>query len=488
MPAKRQRITFYLAAVLLTLAAALPAAQPAPAHAQTLPQPQAQQVAAPFLAYYNRHEGIRVLGFPLSGLTTVQGFPAQYFEKGRIEDHRAETSDPTWQFAYGLLTQELMQRDPERSFSSTDKTYGDIRELANPALRVQPPAGYRGGTTPVHDGIFIPFDSALRPAPGYVVAPYFWAYMNRSELFPGGWLHDIGLPVTDTFNAKVVKNGEERTIFVQAFERTVLTYDLRNPAGWQVERGNIGADAFNTVPVTAGRIEIPAPNATVTLPLHILARGGTPGEQVTVTLRWADGVQFSHQFELLRGEDGRGLLVTNLDWLTEGPPPTPTTKSATLQIHTQAGGLLAEQNVTVLPYNDPGVQTVKLYWLIEEELVETLGRFPRTEAIGAATLEQLLWGPTPGNLADFHTAIPTPEQVLSYAGRGPDWGPRVTLKGLTISNGVATADFSKEMMAYGGGSARVAAISAQITQTLKQFPTVQEVRILVEGQPDMLQP
>jgi hypothetical protein len=488
MPAKRQRITFYLAAALLALVAVLPAAQPAPVLAQTQPQSQAPQVAEPFRDYYSRHEGIRVLGFPLSGLTNVQGFPAQYFEKGRIEDHRAETSDPNWQFAYGLLTQELMQRDPGRSFSSTDKTYGDILELADPSLRMQPPAGFRGGTAAVHDGMFVPFDSALRPAPGYAVAPYFWAYINRRELFPGGWLHDIGLPITDTFNAKVIKNGEERIIFVQAFERTVLTYDMRNPAGWQVERGNIGADAVATLNAGGGTIEVPAANATVTLPLHIQARGGTPGEQVTATLRWADGVGFSHTFDLLKGEDGRGLLITNLDWLTEGPPPTPTTKSATLQIHTQAGALLAEQKVTVLPYDDPGVQTVRLFWLIEEEVVQSLGRFPDTEAVGSAALQELLWGPTPGNLADFSTAIPTPEQVLTFPGRGPDWGPRVTLKGLTIVNGLATADFSKEMMAYGGGSARVAAISHQITETLKQFPTVQTVRILVEGQPDMLQP
>ena len=448
----------------------------------------ALQVAEPFEDYYARYEGIRVLGFPLSGLTVVQGFPAQYFEKGRIEDHRTETSDPNWQFAYGLLTQELMQRDPNGSFSSTDITYGDIHEFAAPALRVQPPVGFRGGTRPVHDGVFVPFDSALRPAPGYVVAPYFWAYINRIELFPGGWLHDVGLPVTGVFNAKVIKNGEERIIFVQAFERTVLTYDMRNPAAWQVERGNIGADAMRTLNTSRGAIEIPAANSTVTMPVHILARGGTPGERVTATLRWDDGVQFSHTFELLRGEDGRGLLITNLDWLTEGPPPTPTTNNATLQIHTQVGGLIAEQRLTVLQYNHPDVQTVKLYWLIEEEIVQSLGRFPRTTAVGAATLQELLWGPTPGNLADFRTAIPTPEEVLSFPGRGPDWGPRVTLKSLTIENGIATADFSKEMLAYGGGSARVNAITEQINQTLKQFTTVQQVVIQVDGKADQLQP
>jgi spore germination protein GerM len=47
---------------------------------------------------------------------------------------------------------------------------------------------------------------------------------------------------------------------------------------------------------------------------------------------------------------------------------------------------------------------------------------------------------------------------------------------------VATASFSQEIRAYGGGSARVQIIRAQITQTLLQFPTVQEVQIAVEGE------
>jgi spore germination protein GerM len=38
------------------------------------------------------------------------------------------------------------------------------------------------------------------------------------------------------------------------------------------------------------------------------------------------------------------------------------------------------------------------------------------------------------------------------------------------------------MRTYGGGSARVQQIRRQITQTLLQFPTVDEVRIAVEGE------
>ena len=49
-------------------------------------------------------------------------------------------------------------------------------------------------------------------------------------------------------------------------------------------------------------------------------------------------------------------------------------------------------------------------------------------------------------------------------------------------NDVATANFSKELAAYGGGSLRVRLIREHIARTPRQFSTVREVRIAVEGQ------
>ncbi|HLZ07881.1 MAG TPA: GerMN domain-containing protein, partial [Chloroflexota bacterium] len=71
---------------------------------------------------------------------------------------------------------------------------------------------------------------------------------------------------------------------------------------------------------------------------------------------------------------------------------------------------------------------------------------------------------------------------LHFPGRASDWGPRVKLLRLNIVNGVAMADFSKEMRAFDGGAARVTLLRQQITQTLKQFSTVKNVRISIEGQ------
>jgi hypothetical protein len=248
-------------------------------------------------------------------------------------------------------------------------------------------------------------------------------------------------------------------------------------------------DIFLATSPTLGGIEIPQAGAQAVLPLHILARVGQPGEQASVTLTWQDGTVLNSQLPILTGENGKGLVIGSLDWMTEGPPPQPASQPATLAIRSQDGQLLAQQAVTVLSAGDPNVKTVTLYFLLGEELQATQRHIVKTEAIGTAAMNELLWGPPPNNLAGFGTAIPTPEEVLSYAGRGVDWGPRVRLLKLTIVDGLATADFSKEIQAYGGGSLRVKLLHDQIVMTLLQFSTVREVVIAVEGQTEgVLQP
>jgi len=248
-------------------------------------------------------------------------------------------------------------------------------------------------------------------------------------------------------------------------------------------------DVVLVAPAVSSGIEIPKAGAQAVLPLHILARVGLPGEQATATLLWQDGTILEGQFRIQAGEDGRGLLIGSLDWMMEGPPPQPPSQPATLAIRSQDGQLLAEQAVTILSAGDPNVTTVTLYFLLGEDLQATQRHIVKTEAIGTAALNELLWGPPPNNLAGFETAIPDPEEVLAYAGRGAGWGPRVRLLKLTIVDGLATADFSKELQAYGGGSLRVKLLHDQIVMTLLQFSTVREVVIAVEGQTEgVLQP
>jgi len=115
--------------------------------------------------------------------------------------------------------------------------------------------------------------------------------------------------------------------------------------------------------------------------------------------------------------------------------------------------------------------TIKLYFVrcrdTAQELVEVESVVPYIQSIGQAAILQLLEGPTEQERKrlSLDTAIP----------RG------TRLNSIWIQDGIAHVDFSKELRNYGGGSARCLAIRAQIEETLKQFPTVKEVVITVEG-------
>jgi len=101
-------------------------------------------------------------------------------------------------------------------------------------------------------------------------------------------------------------------------------------------------------------------------------------------------------------------------------------------------------------------------------------KIPPTKAVGRAALLELLKGPTPPEKADgYYTNL----------------NPGVTIQRLAIKDGVARVDFSEALQHRVAGSCRVIAIRSQITQTLKQFPTVKKVIISINGRTeDILQP
>ncbi len=98
----------------------------------------------------------------------------------------------------------------------------------------------------------------------------------------------------------------------------------------------------------------------------------------------------------------------------------------------------------------------------------------KTQAVGRAALTELLKGPTEAEKSQgFFTSI----------------NPGIKIQSLTVENGFAKVDFDEQLEFQVGGSCRVSAIRAEITQTLKQFPTVQNVIISIDGRTeDILQP
>ncbi len=98
----------------------------------------------------------------------------------------------------------------------------------------------------------------------------------------------------------------------------------------------------------------------------------------------------------------------------------------------------------------------------------------KTQAVAGAALEELLKGPTEKEKAEgFFTSINSGAKIQK----------------LSIVEGKAMVDFDEQLEFQVGGSCRVSAIRSQITETLKQFSTVEDVIISINDRTeDILQP
>lgn len=147
------------------------------------------------------------------------------------------------------------------------------------------------------------------------------------------------------------------------------------------------------------------------------------------------------------------------------PSPEPTPGA------TEAPG----QSPTTTPSpTQAGTTTVRAYFILgsfqdNAGLVPVLRDIPKTTAVGAAAIRELLEGPNDDELGGrpaMYTAIADGTAFL----------------GLTIDHGVATVNLSKEFES-GGGSASVLGRLAQVVYTLTQFPTVTGVQFQIDGVP-----
>jgi len=131
-----------------------------------------------------------------------------------------------------------------------------------------------------------------------------------------------------------------------------------------------------------------------------------------------------------------------------------------------------ENTVTVRVFfsnseKDPQALECEKVYPVEREI-------SRIKPIILTALEELLKGPT------------QEEQEKGYL---TNINPGVIINDLIIENNIARVDFNEQLEYQLGGSCRVSAIWAQITETLKQFSGVEDVIISVNGRTeDVLQP
>jgi hypothetical protein len=187
---------------------------------------------------------------------------------------------------------------------------------------------------------------------------------------------------------------------------------------------------------------------------------------------------------------GVGLAQAKGDWMTDKLVPFEATLK--FDVPTTATGVLILQadNPSGLTASDKQEKYIINFWptvkvffnndkfdpnLIDCAKVYPVNRFIKpTTAVGRAALEELLKGLAVG------------ERDLGYL---TNLNSGIKIQKLTIDNGVAKVDFSSELESAVGGSCKTGAIRAQITETLKQFPTVSSVIISINDRTeDILQP
>jgi len=240
------------------------------------------------------------------------------------------------------------------------------------------------------------------------------------------------------------------------------------------------------------KIDNPKPNQAIESPLFV--KGKARGS-------W----YFEASFPVKLFDDNGFLLGARPaqalgDWMTEDfvdfsvtfPFAAPSTPTGRLVLEKDnPSGLPENADELIIPVyfkdapeTSAGLMTVKIFLndsrFVNEPYFDcsrTIARerqVPKTPAIARAALEALLRGAT---LEEINQGFIS------------NINPGVRIQSLIIENGVAKVDFDEQLEFQVGGSCRVAAIRAEITQTLKQFPTVKEVIISINGRTeDILQP
>ena len=205
----------------------------------------------------------------------------QYYDKSRMEitDPNADPATD-WYVTNGLLVVELItgdmqvgdnqfeERNPAAvnvAGDATDPngpTYESFRSVLDAAARSE---GSAITERIARDGSVSDDSSLLTQgvaaghyvgATDHTVADPFWAFMNsqglvyqngqyqNGTLFPSAF-YATGLPITEAYWAEVEVGGDAKDVLIQCFERRCLTYTPANPAGWQVEAGNVGQHYYD---------------------------------------------------------------------------------------------------------------------------------------------------------------------------------------------------------------------------------------------------
>lgn len=226
---------------------------------------------------------------------------------------------------------------------------------------------------------------------------------------------------------------------------------------------------------------LPQPNYAVGLPLVINGEARVFENAFNYRLKDSDGTVLIEKSAMANAPDiGQyGPFEISVNY------PAPKGTTGTLEVFDYSAKDGSEIDKVIIPVRFSAVesQTAKVFFgnttlnpnaINCSKVFPVERRIPKTQAVARAALEELLGGTTAGEVGQGYVT-------------GINSG--VKINSISVVSGVAKVDFDETLEQSVGGSCRVGEIRAQITQTLKQFPTVKSVIISINGRTaDILQP
>ncbi len=137
---------------------------------------------------------------------------------------------------------------------------------------------------------------------GHNIPDVFWNFMNQSgPVYVDGqyqqdtvidWVFAMGYPLTEAYWIPIQVGNQQKWVLMQAFQRRILTYTPGNPAGFEVEMGNVGRTYYDwryggqTPGIT------PTPTPQPTPPVGQAAITVSPSQGDATTTLQVQGVNF----------------------------------------------------------------------------------------------------------------------------------------------------------------------------------------------------
>ena len=281
----------------------------------------------------------------------------------------------------------------------------------------------------------------------------------------GRWVKH-GFPSGDKPDRECRNKTSEDAIHVNKSEKDEL--DMENKSA---EKLNNGGEA-NII------VDLPKANETIGLPVVIRGKARVFENTFNYRIKKSNGNVIMESYAIANSPDigqfGPFEILANY------PDPGDDEGSIEVFEYSAKDGSEINKVETKIFFKKVDSADVKIFFGNRKEdpdgencsrVYEVSRRIPKTSGVAKAAISELIFG----------TYLEEEDN-----GYFSEINRDVKMNKITIAGGIARVDFSKELADSIGGSCEKEIVKAQINETLKQFPTVKEVEITVDGRKDIL--